>query len=571
MTRWKVSGLLTAALAAAVLVWTAVTLPPARVVLRESAPDPGSRVYVSGAFHVHTRNSDGTGSPDEIAAAAARAGLKFVVFADHGDGIRVPDRPTYRAGVLCIDAVEISTTGGHYIALGMPETPFPLAGEPRDVADDVARFGGFGIVAHPGSTKRALRWRDWDLRFDGVEWLNADSEWRDETRRRLLRALLQYPFRHAETLAWLLDRPHAVLRQWDALTRTRRVVALAGTDAHARLGFRGRSDPYEEGAALEWPSYETTFRTFSIRVGLEAPFAGRAERDARLLLDGIRGGRAYSAVDALAAPAELRFRARHGQAWADMGDLLPATGPVRLLAASNGPAGSRMTLFRDGKAVSSGPTIEFDAGEPGAYRVEVTVPDSPGAPPVPWILSNPIYVGLRAPEPMTAAAAKAPASLRLLLDPADVSPWNTEHDAMSRAAVQTTTARTGAELATTFALAKTRAGSPWAALTRTVRGQLEGFDQLTFEVRALRPMRLSVQLRAPLEPEDARWQRSVFVGAEAAVATVRFDDMRPIGRDTPALPSPENVDFLLFVVDTVNTRPGTSGAFWLRNVRLEKR
>ena len=63
--------------------------------------------------------------------AAARAGLKFVVFTDHGDATATPEPPAYRSGVLCLDAVEISTAGGHYIALDMPTAPYPLGGEAR--------------------------------------------------------------------------------------------------------------------------------------------------------------------------------------------------------------------------------------------------------------------------------------------------------------------------------------------------------------------------------------------------------------------------------------------------------
>ena len=48
-------------------------------------------------------HADGSGSADEVAEAAARAGLDFVVLTDHGDGTRMPDPPRYRAGVLVID------------------------------------------------------------------------------------------------------------------------------------------------------------------------------------------------------------------------------------------------------------------------------------------------------------------------------------------------------------------------------------------------------------------------------------------------------------------------------------
>ena len=80
--------------------------------------------------------------------------------------------------MLCLDGVEISTTGGHYIALDMPAAPYPLGGEARDVVEDVRRLGGFGIAAHPDSPKPELRWREWDAPFDGIEILNLDTSWR---------------------------------------------------------------------------------------------------------------------------------------------------------------------------------------------------------------------------------------------------------------------------------------------------------------------------------------------------------------------------------------------------------
>ena len=101
------------------------TLPPKQFHLSSSSPDG----TIPGILHVHSARSDGRGTLDEIARAAARAGLKFIVVTDHGDATRAPDPPVYRGGVLCLDAVEISTTGGHYLALDMPAAPYPLAGD----------------------------------------------------------------------------------------------------------------------------------------------------------------------------------------------------------------------------------------------------------------------------------------------------------------------------------------------------------------------------------------------------------------------------------------------------------
>ena len=251
-------------------------LPPAR-----GWPSTADARVVRGAIHVHTTVSDGAGTPDEVARAAARAGLDFVVLTDHGDGTRLPTPPRYVDGVLLIDAVEISTTGGHYIALGLGQAPYRLAGEPRDVIEDVTRLGGFGIAAHPDSPKSELAWREWQAPFDGLEWLNADSAWRDEPRGALARAMVSYWLRRPEVIASLLDRPATTLARWDALTRRRAVVGMAGHDAHARMGPRGDWEPGDGGYSLRLPSYEATFRAFSLSLDAATPLSRTRRRPRR--------------------------------------------------------------------------------------------------------------------------------------------------------------------------------------------------------------------------------------------------------------------------------------------------
>jgi len=88
---FRAALVMTAAAAAAVMFYVGATLPPPPVTL--DGPVPGT--YVAGAYHVHSARSDGSGTVDDIAAAAARAGLRFVLLTDHGNGTRVPEpRPT---------------------------------------------------------------------------------------------------------------------------------------------------------------------------------------------------------------------------------------------------------------------------------------------------------------------------------------------------------------------------------------------------------------------------------------------------------------------------------------------
>jgi hypothetical protein len=62
-------------------------------------------------------------------------------------------------------------------------------------SDDVLRIrapGAMSIVAHPTSLKNDMRWHEATRPFDGIEWLNGDSEWRDEGPLSLARILLTY-------------------------------------------------------------------------------------------------------------------------------------------------------------------------------------------------------------------------------------------------------------------------------------------------------------------------------------------------------------------------------------------
>ena len=323
MTRGRLLGILVA-VATVTVIWTLLP-PPARQLALQ--PDP--RV-VRGAIHVHTTRSDGAGTPDDVAHAARRAGLDFVILTDHGDGLRAPDPPHYVDDVLVVDGVEISTADGHYVALGIGQAPYRLAGDARDVIDDVHRLGGFGFAAHPDSPKPDLRWRAWDLPLDGLEWLNADSEWRDETRSALARTFLTYWIRGPESIASMFSRPVATLERWDRLTASSRVVAVAAADAHARLPLEAGAEP-GEGPSLRVPSYENSFRAMATRVRLGAPPTRTdAAADATALLAALRAGHSFSAIDAIAGPARLEFHAEAADGRAEMGDELVTAGRVEL-------------------------------------------------------------------------------------------------------------------------------------------------------------------------------------------------------------------------------------------------
>ena len=526
----------------------AVPMPPLAV---------GLTLPPRGAIHVHTRRSDGTGTPEAVAAAAERAGLNFIVLTDHGDGTLPPEPPVYRGRVLCIDAVEISTDGGHVLALGLSGAPYPLGGEPRDVLDDIERLGGFAIAAHPASAKPELRWSDWSLPIGGLEWLNADSEWRDESALALVRALFTYPARRHESLARLLDRPDDLMKQWDALSARRRTVAVAAADAHARIGMRNLGEPYDSRALLPIPSYEASFRTFSIAVP-GVTLTGNAPADASAVLDSIRQGRVYSTVDALAGPAALS---------------LGADGKT-LRVAAQAPPGASIVLLRDGReqTASMAAVLEHDASkEPGVYRVEVRLPGAPGSPPVPWVVSNAMYVGRPDADEMPASPGRQPTEFETVYDDGAAADWVAATGARSVAAIDRLKAVDGGQIGFRFALGGALSESPYAALVVPAGPRIAKYERLVFTARASRPMRVSVQLQAPGGAEGQRWHRSVYLNPTPRVVTIAFDDMTPRGVTSSPRPVLGDVQSVLFVVDTVNAETGSNGQFVIDDVKYAGR
>jgi hypothetical protein len=547
------------ALAGAVAIAVFVLLPPRALPVTTA---PAAPPVLRGAMHIHTTNSDGSGTPDEVAAAAARAGLGFIILTDHGDAMRAPDSPRYRSGVLTIDAVEVSTSGGHVIALDLGRAPYPLRGEPDDVLDDLQRLGAMTIVAHPTSLKADLVWRG-SRPFDGAEWLNSDSEWRDNRPWTLARILFTYGFRAPESLALMLDRPDSALAFWDRAARTRNVVGVGGSDAHAMIG--GDLD-HGGPAALHLPSYEQIFRTFSL--GLPGvTLTGNAATDARSVIAAIRAGHVFTAIDAFAAPARLAFAAEGAGIHAQAGDRIAAGTPVTLRAEVAPPELAPMlTLYRDGTAVTTvaGPRLEHQAdGTPGVYRVEATLPIRRGDSPLaPWLVSNPIYIGAAVPF---VAPLPPPATASRLIYRDGPSPLALEHSDRSAGAVEAVRAEGGTQLSLRYALGGRLSDAPFVAFASGAP-EVAAYTGVRFTGRASRPTRVSVQLRASAEQGSGRWRRSVYLDENARTVTVPFTEFRPVRAGLAAAAPLGSVTSLLFVLDTMNTALGSNGEFWLDDI-----
>ena len=360
-----------------------------------SPPATAGGSVLRGAIHVHSLYSDGSGTVEEIAAAAGRAGLDFVILTDHntlqpmGD-----DREGWYGGVLVICGTELSLPWGHalYIPL-VSRTAADNGLRPERYPGLLSDSTAVTFVAHPFHRRRP--WRQRPLPgVTGIEIINANSEWRNDGVGELLGTLVALPF-----FPWafnrLLDQPAANLALWDSLLAERPTVGIGSVDAHARIKLGG-------DRLWKFPSYETVFGLVQLNLPLTESLPRELPQVRSVVLSAIAKGQTYTAYNSLGDAGGFEFFAR-----AEGGRFVPGDSVVadQVEFYVRVPAGPRVQvrLLRNGRPVASsqGAELTYTASEPGAYRVEVVqlrrqLPFLRRKE-VPWIFSNPIYYRYRDP------------------------------------------------------------------------------------------------------------------------------------------------------------------------------
>lgn len=335
---------------------------------QEAAPE-----WVRGAFHVHTKRSDGQGTVEEVAAAAKAAGLHFVVLTDHNDF--GPREPVYQDGVLLVPGVEISTRYGHLVALGL-EKPLEDARARQVGVDAVNEAGGLAVLAHPVQRKNPWKDAEGARRARGFELYSADTFWRDTVRKpfsRLLPAVGAYLSNPMHGVMTLVTPQPASTERLLELTRESPRVAFCAHDAHG------------------WPRYEDVFRSLAMYLPpevVQGPLPKEARVAAEQVVRGLASGRAVCAFRALGEPAGFSLEG------VDPERREARVGEVLTLRLAPHPAEAvRVEVWGPGKLRADGVSVEL-TGE-GAVQVEVWV-RAPGrffgSEWKPWIVPSPVRV-----------------------------------------------------------------------------------------------------------------------------------------------------------------------------------
>jgi hypothetical protein len=358
-----------------------------------------------GVIHVHSfLGGHSSGGFQEIIDAARATRLSFVVMTEHpGKEFNTAEKTLSGrfGGVLFVNGNEVSTSEGDRLLIVPGDEVTGEFSGPSERLSTVSLLqharerGTLAIAAYPKDFKS---WSNDS--FGAIEVYNVytnaleinpvvaffDTIWSHRSYPSLL-------------FASYYRRPASALAKFDEVSRSRKVVALAGNDAHANVGVSLNDSSGKTLLGLKLDPYETSFKLVRVHVLVPAGVP-RGSMDMKLpletdaLLKALAGGHCFIGFDLLSDSTGFTFTADNGVEKRIQGDEISLTNNVRLLISSPLPA--RIVLLKDGSVIQTRDATkqqEFVVTERGVYRVELSLPQLPHrVSGEPWIISNPIYV-----------------------------------------------------------------------------------------------------------------------------------------------------------------------------------
>ncbi|HAF23789.1 MAG TPA: hypothetical protein DCK93_12925 [Blastocatellia bacterium] len=362
---------------------------------RVTTPDESQFAEYKGVVHVHSfLGGHSTGSFEEIVAGAKSNQLNFVVMTEHtSDNFNTASMTLkgVHAGILFINGNEVSLpdTGRLLLLPGLGAAGEASNSQPLE---EIVKRGrgqdGLTFVAYP------QEFRGWETTYyDGVEVYNVYTNARQINPFLMFFDGLWSYRRYPELLfANFYQRPNENLKKWDEVMAAtgRKLVAVAGNDAHANVGFKIDSESGQPLIGLKLDPYERSFRLVRVHVLIPKDKV----LDSQSLLTAIAAGHCFIGFDLFGDTSGFSFSAAKGADNRIQGDEILLDKEVRLTVSL--PVAGRLVLLKDGKIMLDENGIrkkDYPVTEKGIYRVEVYLPQLPKpARDQPWIISNPIYV-----------------------------------------------------------------------------------------------------------------------------------------------------------------------------------
>jgi hypothetical protein len=344
----------------------------------------GEYFEYTGCIHIHTTDSDGTKTLEEIAEIATTVDLDFILFADHMTlKARDEGKEGYYKKTLALVGYEHNDLEdcNHYLVFES-EKVLPANMTPVEYVAEGRRQGALGIIAHPDEIRPRLGkypsypWLAWDAEgFDGIELWNQMSEWMESLKPHNHIKLLFSPRR------FMISPTDRILKKWDDLNKTRKVVGIAGIDAHA---FKKKIGPF----TIEIFPYKVQFKSLRTHLLMAEELSGDLDRARRQIYDSIRECRLFCSNYRWGDASGFQFFARQGSETAISGGRLESYSDSIITVKC--PQRGNVRLICDGRKIaeSNSDFLEIKPEKNGLYRAEVYRKKHG------WIFSNHIRIGV---------------------------------------------------------------------------------------------------------------------------------------------------------------------------------
>lgn len=342
-----------------------------------------------GAIHVHSfLGGHSNGNFAELISGAKANQLDFVIMTEHPQAEFDTSAMTLNgmhAGLLFVNGNEVSTASGDRLLLipGQPNAGSMSAQTTQQVIDQQRRAGGLAFAAYPSESQN---WTATSV--DGVEVYNLFTNARQINHFvTFFDGLWSYRGYADLMFANFFARPGENIQHWNAAIGDRKLVAIAGNDAHSNVGLSLDDAAGNKLIGFKLDPYERSFRTVRTHVLLKKDRALARET----LLEAISQGHCYLSFDLFSDASGFFFRIKNSDRI--MGDDVPLNSQPQFQVQSPLPA--RIVLLKNGDAIDqkSGTSAEFSPVGSGVFWVELYLDSLPA--PVngqPWVISNPIYV-----------------------------------------------------------------------------------------------------------------------------------------------------------------------------------
>lgn len=325
------------------------------------------RHILTGAVHIHTTDSDGTKTHEEVIELGRQAGLEYLIFTDHMTlQSKIDGKEKFYGLIPVLIGYEHNDRDdcNHYLVLDTDQVlPSDMAAAEYVTAASLQ--GALGILAHPDEMRgrdaryRSYPWTAWEAdAFDGMEIWNQMSEWMEHLKFYNQVLMVLSPRK------WLKAPTSRVLRKWDNLSLKRKIVGIGSVDAH---GFLYRAGPLR----LTIFPYKVQFKSLRTHLILNGPLSDNFDSAKNQIYDALRDCRVFISNYRWGEAASFEFEICSTNQTASCGGEVTLDSDTRAIVRL--PLKGQIRLIRSGDLCdrAAGLEAEFKISQPGIYRVEV--------------------------------------------------------------------------------------------------------------------------------------------------------------------------------------------------------